>query len=95
MEGLSALGLTQADYDAEHPVEVWPDTEPAVRVFLIMKRQWRMGARFPIGLDFCALREVWLRAKIHPRDRDEVFEDLLVMESAALEQIYADALKDK
>lgn len=73
---------------------MWPCTFDSVRVFLLMRRQWRMGPRFPIGLDFCALREVWQRAKIHPRDRDEIFEDLLVMEAAALEQIFTNAAKE-
>jgi len=90
VQQLAALGLSPEDYDAE-AVEVWPDTEPAVRVFLLMRRQWIMGPRFPIGLNFCALREVWQRAKIHPRDRDDIFQDLLVMEAAALDQIYANS----
>ena len=37
------------------------------------------------GLDYNALKEVWQRLKIPLDRRDELFQDLRIMESAALQ----------
>lgn len=36
------------------------------------------------GLDLNVMPEFWRRFRVHPSERDEVFADLLLMESEAL-----------
>lgn len=72
---------------ATKAVEVWPDNWPAVRVFTAMSTQWRVGPGGPTGLDYSALSEVWRRMKTPPADRDGVFEDLRILEDAALQEM--------
>lgn len=71
------------------PVEVWPETMQAATVFCAMSTQWRFGGMsgVPTGLDYSALSEVWRRTKTPSADRDAVFDDLRVMEEAALQQV--------
>jgi hypothetical protein len=64
-----------------------------------MLTQWRvlispMGTLVHTGLDYSALPEVWRRTKTPPKDRDDVFDCLRVMEDAALEHIRATQKKD-
>ncbi len=68
---------------------VFPDCVPSVNVFTGMSTQWRVGTGGPIGLDYTALPVVMRLARIHPSDRSRVFDDIRVMEDAALEQIRA------
>ena len=51
-----------------------------------MSTQWRRAgmAGICVGLDYSVLPEVWRRAKVPPALRDDVFDDLRVMEEAAL-----------
>jgi hypothetical protein len=74
----------------ESPVEVWPDNLQAVNVFIAMSTQWSVGPAGPIGLKYEALPEVWRRTKTPMQDRDAIFQDLRVMEDAALEQMLKD-----
>lgn len=53
-----------------------------------MSTQWRSGLNGPFGLDYAALAEVWHRTKTPEEDRDSIFEDLRIMENAALEEMY-------
>ena len=76
------LGLTMEE--ANDPIELWPDNVAAVNVFTAMSTQWLAGAGGLIGLNYASLGEVWRRLKIAPADRDSVFDDLRVMERAAL-----------
>ncbi len=66
------------------PVEVWPDNWEAVQLFLGVSTQWRAGFGGAIGLDYGAIESAF-RFKAIPRLRwGELFEDLQVMEAAAL-----------
>lgn len=67
------------------PVEIWPDNAQAFNAFVAMSTQWRIASGGPTGLDYSALSEVWRRTKVHPSDRDDVFDAIRVMEDAALE----------
>jgi hypothetical protein len=69
-------------------VEVWPDNWTVIRVFNVMSTQWVVGACGPVGLNYAVLPEVWRRTKVSPADRDDVFEDLRVMEQSALQTIH-------
>ena len=75
--------------EASAKVDVWPDNLPALNVFIAMSTQWRRAgsAGQAVGLDYTALPEVWRRTKTPSDQRDLVFDDLRVMEDAALEQM--------
>jgi hypothetical protein len=52
-----------------------------------MGTQWFAGPGGPIGLRYEALPEVWRRTKTPLADRDAAFQDLRIMEAAALGEI--------
>jgi hypothetical protein len=85
---LAAHGLTLADYANEPVVTAWPDTLLSLRVFSAMGTQWRQGFSGETGLDYGVLPEVWRRLKVPPAERDQVFEDLQVLEAAALKEMH-------
>lgn len=68
--------------------EVWPENMPSVRFFSIVSGQWRAlagfaGSRF-IGLDYAAVESSMNMHGIKHKQRPRIFEDLRVMEDAAL-----------
>lgn len=71
------------------PQEVWPDNLEAVNVFIAMLTQWRRAgmAGERVGLDYGVLPEVMRLCGVPPARRAEVFEDVRVLEDAALEKI--------
>lgn len=83
---MAEFGLTDEDY-ADDMVGVFPDNIPAVNVFIAMSTQWNVGPAGPIGLRYEVLPEIWKRTGIKPADRGAVFDDLRVLEDAALEAI--------
>ena len=68
-------------------VEIWPDNILAVRVFLAMSTQWRVGLAGATGLDYGALPAVMRLMQVPPGERRIVFNDLRALEDAALETI--------
>lgn len=66
------------------PVELWPDNVVPVNVFTAMSTQWLSGPAGLIGLNYASLGEVWRRLKVPPDKRDDVFDDLRVMERTAI-----------
>ena len=87
---LAGFGLLPEDYAGGEAVVgvAGPDTMTAVRVFLAMGTQWRIGFCGETGLDYSVLPEVWARLKVPEADRDQAFEDLQVLERAALTEIH-------
>lgn len=77
---LAALGLLASDLD-DSAYEVWPDAIASVNVFVAMNTQWRGNGS---GLDYSALPEVWRRCGVPRNKRDEIFDDLRLMEGEAL-----------
>lgn len=66
------------------PVEVWETNWQSVLVFEAMGTQWRSGFSGPTGLDYGAVPAV-LRFSSVPRAQwAQVFDDVRVMEGAAL-----------
>lgn len=55
----------------------------AVRLFDAVSTQWRMGPRFPVGLDYPAVFQTARLLRL--RCRAEDLQNLQVMEGAALE----------
>lgn len=71
------------DGDAEEPFELWPDNEPALRVFLRCRRCWRTGPLGGVlGLDYPQVIAVMREMKI--KNRDELLQDLDAMADAVV-----------
>lgn len=66
---------------------MWPDNVDAVRVFDRMGTQWRVGPAGPVGLDYNVLPFVLRQCGVPRRQWPRLFEDLRVMEGAALDEI--------
>lgn len=64
---------------------VYPDCWPSVALFMDMNTQWRIGFGGPTGLDYTALSTVMKFRGIKDDEACDVFSDIQVMESAALE----------
>jgi hypothetical protein len=67
----------------EEEFGIWPENLPAVQIFMAMGTQWRIGMSGATGLDYSVLPAVFELYGI--TDRKQAFNDLRVMESAALE----------
>lgn len=83
----SALGLTVEEASGP-PFEIWPDNWQAVTVYCAMRTQWINGFAGPTGLNYASLPEVWRRLKVPTAQRDQVFQDLQVMEAAGLKKMH-------
>ena len=66
-------------------IAVWPDCVEAVLLFVRVATQWRTTLSGVVGLDYNAVRAVaeWRGVRIN----EQLFEDLRVMEQAALEAL--------
>jgi hypothetical protein len=86
-QGLAQLGLPGglADHFAPARVDVYPENWTAVRVFDALSTQWRVSMAGPTGLDYAALPVVFELLGID--DRAAVFDDLRILERAALEEL--------
>lgn len=71
--------------DLDSDVEIWPDNELAVLVFLDLGTQWRHGMNGITGLDYCAIPVLMDLRGIAQEDRRDVFAGVKVMERAVLE----------
>lgn len=56
-----------------------------MRMFIACATQWRVGSGGAVGLDYSALFQVMKLYNI--KDRKQVFEDVQIMEAAALEKL--------
>ena len=64
---------------------IWPETWPAVDLFLKVQTQWRGGASGIIGLDYTAVR--WVMQLYGSEDDWELLEDLQVIEARVIERV--------
>lgn len=83
----AAFGLTIEEAQGE-AVGVWPDCLPAVNLFISLQTQWRSGYAGPTGLDYGCVPGVLRMLGVARRDWPGIFDDLRVLESAALETIH-------
>ena len=87
-----AEGFTAEDYETDD-VEVWPENWPAFRLFCTVQTQWRHASggtgAAATGLDYAALLAVMARMKLADEDHDALFDDVQVLERAALEAMNA------
>ena len=83
---LEAFGFAPADF--ESAIYIWPDNWNAFLAFQAMRTQWRVDMGCRTGLDYSALTEVWRRLGIPAKDRNEVFQQIRIMEESALNEMY-------
>lgn len=81
---MAAFGLRPEDY-AEEVLEIWPECHQAFLIFQRMTTQWRVGGMGgPTGLDYNVLFALTERLGLSTEDRDQLEEDVMVMESEVL-----------
>lgn len=73
-------------------IELWPDNALAYNVFVSSVTQWRMvgagmGGAYPTGLDYASLESTLRMLRVPRSEWPQVFEDVRVMEDAALAQM--------
>lgn len=68
--------------------KVWPIHFDVLQVFSSLITQWRVGAHGRTGIDYSVLPVVMDLHEINPTERKQMFADLKIMETAALEQLY-------
>lgn len=73
------LGKTEDTY--------WPENAQVIYLFIQLLTQWRVGMSGPTGLDYAAVYPLLDRKAADSEEWDQLFDDLRVMESAALEAI--------
>lgn len=72
-------------------VEIYPDLLKSVGIFQDMLTQWRVGMSGATGLDYAALPAVLgLRGILHD-EQSQIFDDIQIMERAALRAMRDDA----
>lgn len=71
--------------DVQQDVDIWPENELAVLVFLDLGTQWRTGMNGITGLDYGALPVVMDIRGVPAEERQETFAGVKVMERAVLE----------
>ena len=79
---LSSSGLTVEDYAEE--AEVWPENWRVVALFVTLRTQWQTGMGGATGLRYEAVYPLLDRQYIDPDEWDQAFDDVRVMEAAAL-----------
>jgi hypothetical protein len=84
-------GVGEDGEDDEEVFEVWPENVQAVELFSLVASQWRAvagfaGARF-LGLDYAAIEAVMRMRNVRTKERGRLFDDLRVMEGAALAEL--------
>lgn len=62
--------------------EIWPENVQSLQTFMRLQTQWVYGLRGPVGLNYAGVRAAldMMRTEV----TTELFDDLQVMESAAL-----------
>ncbi len=68
-------------------VEIWPENWQAFSLFADMSTQWREGMNGPTGLDYTALMSLMNEMDLSRAERREMFDDIRVMERAALSEM--------
>ena len=80
LQGLDPRFATSRDV----VVEVWPETLPAIELFLLVLTQWRTGPKGRIGLDYLALDRVMDYKSIPLSERLDLLLDIKNLERGFL-----------
>lgn len=81
------IGLTEEEAIEANRADVWPDNVDSVNVFIAMSTQWIVDSGAAMGLNYGSIEPVLRLVKVPRKDWPEVFDDIRVMEDAALEQM--------
>lgn len=80
--------MTREDIvNPEEEILVWPEHWQALELFTCMLTQWRTGFNGATGLDYAALPVVFELNGIEKEQQRERFDELQIMERAALKAI--------
>lgn len=82
---LASFGLTKEDVAVT--VEVWEENYPAFNVFNALGTQWRYSMNGITGLDYNVIPNVLKLLGIQRNEWTQIFDDIRIMESAALVEI--------
>ncbi len=74
-------------HGGEQIVEVWPENWRAFSLFTKLRTQWNAGMGGPIGLRYEAVYPLIDREAENAEDWNDLFDDVRVIESAALAAI--------
>lgn len=84
---LDTFGLTADDVNEE--VEIWTCHQTAVELFAQMGTQWRTSFGGLLGLDYTVLFALMELRQIPAAEREELLQQVQIMESAALAVIHS------
>lgn len=90
---MQGWGLPVDQYATMFNVEVWPENWTAWTLFEALQTQWRAGAGGVVGLDYSVLADELRAREIPHEDHEQLRAEVRVMESAALQEIYAETEK--
>nr|SPS06210.1 conserved protein of unknown function [Candidatus Nitrotoga fabula] len=77
--------MTRNDIDEpEEEILIWEENWPSFQIFCSLRTQWRTGFNGATGLDYGVLPVVYDIYGIEQNQRLAMFENLMVMEQAAL-----------
>lgn len=87
------LGWDVDGEDGGPGIEVFPDTLESVLVFDALGSQWMYAGMsgVPTGIVYASIEPVLRRRKVPAEAWDDVFEDIRVMEAAALQEMHEQA----
>ena len=84
---VGAAGDDEDDDDAD-AFELWPENEHALKCFMLVRRQWRIGPMGGVlGLDYPGVQAVLRMRKI--RIDADLLDDLAAMEAGAMDVLNA------
>lgn len=83
-----------AEWEAQHGAQeaeeyectVWPENEQAVRVFIALRRCWRIDsmAGQVLGIERPAIESTLRLMSIKKKRRQQIFDQIMIMENAAI-----------
>jgi hypothetical protein len=80
------MGLT-VDEVSSPPVEIWPDNQVSVNTFIALSTQWIVTDNGASGLNYQAIEPVLRLTNTNKKLWSDIFSDLRIMESAALQEM--------
>lgn len=79
-----AAGLRPEDFGNE-AFEIWPENEESILLFSSLSTQWRVGFNGPTGFDYNVLFTRMERMQLSDQKYEQLFQDIRVIESEALQ----------
>uniref|UniRef100_UPI00333E75EE DUF1799 domain-containing protein n=1 Tax=Castellaniella defragrans TaxID=75697 RepID=UPI00333E75EE len=84
---LKGTGLKPKHYREPH-VDVWPESWPAIDLYIRYRSQWIQGPGGPTGLNYAVLLADLDRSDVQDDDREQIMDGIRVIEDAVLEKVY-------